>query len=510
MSLLSNVRIAPWQYWVCAAILILASTGQLKAEPESSPVSEPASTTDSSPVLGPTPESLPSAADGAANNALSQEDAAATPAAPASLFREAATEEQNQAEETEKRRERSLLQAQNMQAAADVFSRITYERTQTNAEALYSGVGGVPQALNPLYAVPATAESTGFRLGAATVRPILSAGLHYGSTSDNLDRGSNGFYGSLSPAFAVTLGEPATGRLLNMEYTGSLTFGAEDGERVRYDQSLAGGGTLSFTKLTLGFGVNLSQLTGSDRDFGGQDVDRVLLGLSLNASYTYSEKTNFSTSLSVPIRLFSQGDSSGGVSGAGFINYVYSPLTTIGVGVKIGMVEVERNDTQVYEQLLMRLTYVATGKLTFSGTGGVEFRDTGATEEVSPVFGLGLAWAIREGTTLSLNGERRILNSAAQSGANYTDTSVSVSAAQRLGQYLQLTATMGYENAEYMSAAKGVSTNRSDHQVISQGALSYHFRDRWILTGIISYSKNFSNQRPYDAFQNSLQISYVF
>ena len=193
-----------------------------------------------------------------------------------------------------------------------------------------------------------------------------------------------------------------------------------------------------------------------------------------------------------------------------FANYVISPLTTVGLGFGVGTIQVQDGPSQVYEQALVRLTYTLTAKLSFQGTFGGEFLNSGHTEQITPVYGLGLAYAVREGTTLSLNSERRILNSAAIAGADYTDNSVSVTITQRVGDRLQLTGTAGYDNASYTGVASSVSTNRRDHQLILQGAVSGRFREHWLLTPTVSYSKDFSNQNSFETLQATLQLSYVF
>ena len=426
------------------------------------------------------------------------------------LFSPELPEELDPAIEAAKRRDEALLQAQNTQAAADAFSRATFQRTETNAETVFNGIGGVPVGLNPLFAAPGVADSQGFRLGPFSIHPIVSAGLNYESTTGSRTQGSSGFYGTISPAFTLTLGEPATGRSVNMVYAGSLSLGSNTADREPYEQTFSLNGSLNFTKLNIGVGLDYSQLSGADRDAGGQNVNRNLIGFSFNASYAYSDKTSFSATLSAPLRLFGEGSSSEGVNSTAFVNYAYSPLTTLGVGFGLGTVEVEGGDTQVFEQILGRLTYTLTQKISFSGTVGYEFRDAGSTEEITPVFGLGLTWAIREGTALTLSGQRSIENSAAQAGTNYTDTSLTASISQRLGDFIQFSGTVGYENASYTGVESGVSSNRNDNQLILQAALSTRVKDHWTVTGTVSYAKDFSNQDSFKTVQTSLQLSYVF
>lgn len=424
------------------------------------------------------------------------------------LFRSAADDEQTQADNARKARENALLRAASTQAASDALSRVTFARAETNAEVLFNGVGGVPQALNPLFAAAGFDSTQGFQVGPFAIHPILSTGLNYSTTGGN--NGSSGFYGSLSPAFTLTLGEPATGRTVSMQYTGSLTYGSESAGTQAYTQSFTVNGSFNFVKLNLGFGLDFSQLSGSDRDYGGQNVSRQIIGLTLSPSYTYSEKTSFTASLSVPIRLFGQGESSEGVNATGFVNYAYSPVTTVGFGAGFGTLQVEEGASQVFEQALFRLTYLLNTKLSFNGTAGYEFLDAGSKEQITPTFGLGLSFSVREGTSVSLSGERRILNSAALEGVNYTDTSISVTLSQRLGDFVQFTGTIGYENAEYTGVEEGASSDRTDNQLTLQAGISYHFAQHWLVSGSFSYNKDFSNQAAFESSQSTLQVSYVF
>ena len=61
-----------------------------------------------------------------------------------------------------------------------------------------------------------------------------------------------------------------------------------------------------------------------------------------------------------------------------------------------------------------------------------------------------------------------------------------------------------------MGTASGFGSNRSDNQITLQTAISYHFNSHWLVSGIVSYSKDFSNQAAFESLQNSLQLSYVF
>ena len=233
--------------------------------------------------------------------------------------------------------------------------------------------------------------------------------------------------------------------------------------------------------------------------------------------------------MSAPIRLYDEGDSSEGVTLQAFVDHVYSPLTTVGVGLGLGTLVVEGR-TQLFEQLLAHANYAPNPKFSLNTTLGYEFRDAGKSEEITPIFTLGIAWTPRDGTSFALSGERGIFGSAAVSGANFSTTSVSLSANQRLGQYFEATVSAGYNYEDYETASSQVTGGRSDQYFLLKAGLSAHLSSRWSVSLSASYSQLMSSVDQSSAllasedkasflrhggdtihiFQTNLQLGYAF
>lgn len=370
------------------------------------------------------------------------------------------------------------------------------EQAGGNDDMLFTGLGGMPRPLTSPYLYSDLSTTGGFHRGEFTLNASVSTGFNYFSASgDQPGSSTTQFYATISPEIDLSLGEPATGKIINFQYFGSLSLGNTDGRATPYDQSFALRGVLTLTKLTLGVGLTLSEFAGGDRDFGGQDVNRELLSLALTGNYQYSVKINLESDLTVPVRLFGEGDNSQGVTSTSFLNYDYTPLTTFGAGFAVGAVGVEHNQTQTFEQLLGRITYTNNGFLIVNGTVGVEFRDTEAKEEINPIFGIGATYQLREGTTLALTSERRVFNSAADSGDNYISTNVALTATQRLGDRWTATGSLGYENANYdnVSNRRNAAPGRNDDYLILQGGLNAKLGSRVSASALVSYGNNQSN-----------------
>ncbi len=383
---------------------------------------------------------------------------------------------------------------------------------QSNDEMLFTGLGSMPRPMTSPYLSDLTVPADGFRRGDFSLNTAVSLGFNYLSThGDQKGVSETQFFASISPEIDLTLGEPATGRLLTVQYFGSLVVGDTDGRQTPYDQSFALRGIFTATKLTLGVGLQVTEFSGGDRDFGGRSVNRGLVSLALTGSYQYSEKTSLESDLTVPVRIFQLGDNSTGVTSTNFLNYAYSPVTTIGVGFAVGALTVSNNSTQVYEQALTHIIYNG-GPLVFNGTLGIEFRDTGHREEINPILGLGATWQFREGTTLSLTGERRVFNSAALSGDNYISSDVALTLTQRLGDRVQTTASIGYENAAYDNAndRRNVFSSREDNYFVIQGGVVAKLGHRWSASALATYGNNQSNGYAVNYFHTLVQITFAY
>ena len=357
----------------------------------------------------------------------------------------------------------------------------------SNGESLFSGLGGVPNPLSARYLSPSFDRRFGFVIGPAWVQPSLDVGAVYraqrgGAADGNYDDA----YLTITPSVTLLLGTPETGHSLTLQYQGVLSLGQTEG-RGSYDQNLNVNGSYNFTRLTLSAGLQASQLSGADQDFSGDNADRLLLSVSGHAAYQYSEKTGVDFTLSVPVRLYQQGDSSEGVNSQTFVNYLYSPLTTVGVGFGLGTLDVAGR-TQVFEQALLRLGYTPSPRLSFDTTVGYEFRQTDASEENTPIFRLGVAWQPQDGTSIGLSGERGVYNSAALSSTNYTTTSISLTATQRIGRYLEASASMGYNDDSYESAGGGKDYGRDEEYYLVQAGLAIHLGLQWRIVLNTSYS----------------------
>ena len=153
---------------------------------------------------------------------------------------------------------------------------------------------------------------------------------------------------------------------------------------------------------------------------------------------------------------------------------------TVGLGATAGyVIQSDPAPDEFYQQVNLRLSYSATGKLTFAGTAGIEFRETSGVSgtDVNPVFDLSINYAPFDGTALSLAATRRVATSAVLTGENLDSTGFTLTASQRFFQRAYARLSFGYTHSGYTPSGRGVSSNRSDDYYFVQPALDYRIRD---------------------------------
>ena len=221
---------------------------------------------------------------------------------------------------------------------------------------------------------------------------------------------------------------------LQFAYSPSLFLYTERSEDDAFQQLVHLEAQYRFSRLTLNLAEDIQILDGTNLDTtsnNGTINERVNLDVSgrsrvnifttkLDASYYLAGKTFLSSQVGASIYDYTSLISSESISASLFINYIYGPKLTIGVGGGGGYTFVEGTaPDQTSEQISARFTYDLSGKVSVSGSGGVEFRQFEGNSRgtyTSPVFELGYNYKPFDGTTLSLKASRHVQSSAVLAG----------------------------------------------------------------------------------------------
>lgn len=236
-----------------------------------------------------------------------------------------------------------------------------------------------------------------------------------------------------------------------------------------------------------------------------------------NLSYDLTGKTFLSGGLTFTAYDYESLISSEMLSGNLFVNYNYSPKLIVGLGGTAGYNWVDgTNPDQSFEQINVRATYQATGKLSLNASGGVEFRqfedDLRGGAYVSPVYEIGVTYQPFDGTTINLHGSRRTLNSAVLLAQDYASTNITFSARQRFLHRTYLGFTAGYENSDYFGTVDLVDSSRSDNYFFLQASVDVTITRFWTAGVYYLHRQNDSSSENFSFYDNQfgLRTSLTF
>lgn len=334
------------------------------------------------------------------------------------------------------------------------------------------------------------------------------------------------FYFSIEPNISLGFGdtEGRTENYIRLDYLPAVFIFMDHDENNSLQHVFRLDGQYRVNRLTLTLSQMIQIMDGVDvqtQDSTGgldQQVNLDVAGRTrfniysthLNAAYYVSGKTFLSAGLDYTDTHYSSLISSRVVSGNFFVNYDYSSKLVVGLGGTAGFNEVDDpNPDQDFEQINLRLSYQATGKLNFAATGGVEFRhfehDLQDTH-VAPIFELGANYTPFDGTKISLTANSRILNSAVLVAQNYMVTNITVGLQQRFFQRVYFGFNGGYEHSDYFSTVDAPGASRDDDYFFVQPSIAVSVTRFWTVGAYYLRRVNSSSFDSFDFHDNQVGL----
>ena len=154
----------------------------------------------------------------------------------------------------------------------------------------------------------------------------------------------------------------------------------------------------------------------------------------------------------------------------GDLSYMHQPAnmpkTGVGVGVRHGKYDTVANPDVTFWEPSLRLSYLASAKTSFDGRIGYSFQDYNGGA-IGPdgefTFAFGSNWSITERTRLRVEGYRGFNPSYVSPGQSFNATGVRGQLNYAVPFWLlNLSAYLGYEQADYYATLVGSATNRRD------------------------------------------------
>lgn len=395
--------------------------------------------------------------------------------------------------------------------------------------------------LNPPLPVASTPSESTESVPATVIDSGIPRRFHYalhlsirGVYDDNINltpvNPVSDFYISIEPGVTLGFGdtEGRTENYIRLDYLPAFFLFTDHSENNSLNHVFRLDGQYRVNRLTLTLTQMVQIMDGVDvqgtNSEGGlnQQVNLDVAGRTefdiytthFNAAYYIAGKTFLSAGGDLSVTEYPSLISSHVISGNFFVNYDYSPKLVVGLGGVVGYEEVdEPSPDQNFEQINVRLSYQATGKLTFTATGGVEFRhfEGDMTDtHVSPVVDIGLQYAPFDGTRISLTATNRVQNSAVLTAQNYVVSNITLGIQQRLFQRLFIGFNGGYENSDYFSTVGATGPSRNDDYFFVEPSVALSVTRYWTVGAYYLHRENSSSFANFSFHDNQVGIRSTF
>jgi Putative beta-barrel porin 2 len=243
-------------------------------------------------------------------------------------------------------------------------------------------------------------------------------------------------------------------------------------------------GQKRWARTALGADLRFQQISGSTVELSDR-VGRQVASGKIMAAYGWTEKLKIDTSLHYTSTQFQEAgfNDSEEISHETFVEYLATVKTRLAAGFGWGQLNVDGplGGSQDFQRALIRLTTDVGGKLSFNARGGMEFRQFESGGSQTPIFGIGIEWKPKEGTSFRLDATRSVEASGSASGSNVTRTGLVIGARQRLGSRFTLGLDAGWDTYSYSVATAGLAAQaaQGNDSFFIRPSLSYQLRDDW-------------------------------
>jgi hypothetical protein len=239
---------------------------------------------------------------------------------------------------------------------------------------------------------------------------------------------------------------------------------------------------------------------------------------TLKAEMAYSTKLDFVAAVK---QEFISYDEPGYTNSREWYGEVYglyhiAPRLAIGLGPRIGYLNLNMAPDETFQQLLARANYTVSDKFTVQGVVGGEDRQydaAGRSDSLSPIFEFSGSYQPSTETTVSFNAARHFLPSYNLLGENYIATNVNLAASQRFFDHYYFDLIAGFENDDYQLVSSGATgPARNDNYFFINPSL--HWKPNGWLDVATFYKHEEDNSNflvfSYDANQVGVSCSAIY
>ena len=324
----------------------------------------------------------------------------------------------------------------------------------------------------------------------------------------------------ITPNVVFVKGDPtaANSNYLKIEARPTFLFYAKNSGQNTIDQYEDGAYQYNFTRLTLGIEQRYEHLSTANIDIGNL-AQRDIYTTLISSDYNYNDALSIKTSASQRITDY---DATPGTTITdttewtinSYALYQITPKIALGVGPRIGFVDIQGAPNQTHEDLLFHANYDAGSKISFGLSAGIEdlqYEDQNNENHFLPIFRLSGVYQPFDGTMLTASGFRETLVSYSLFGQNYIDTSIQADFRQRFLNKYYFTLSAGYTDDAYQPGSTNVTGQlRQDDYFYGGAGVEWDPNDYLKFAARFKYSDNSSNFNDFSFTDNRITVQATF
>ena len=317
------------------------------------------------------------------------------------------------------------------------------------------------------------------------------------------------FIFNATPGFTVSTGDyyEKTNNFLIVDYSPNFQFFRRYNKNNAINQEADVTGQYHLSKLTFGLTHRFEKVTEGVVDVGAR-VERTVNTTEFKTNYRLAKKTTADVNLkqtltdypTITARQWENED---------YLNYEVLSRMTVGVGGKLGYLQIKNQHQQTFEQALARVQYRLSGKTELTASFGPEWRQFGhgVTRDLRPVGSLGRYYAPQDNTRITVGINRSEEISVSLLGQNYTATSAGARVFQKLFTKGVLTVGGGYQRVGFHAAGLAAPPARRDDDFwYGLAGFDWNFDRHWTVGVLYQHRENASSLPQFSFLNNQVSV----
>jgi len=260
---------------------------------------------------------------------------------------------------------------------------------------------------------------------------------------------------------------------------------------------------------------DFAKVEGADRDIGNR-TEVLSQNTIIRGEYELTRKIRFYGDANQRLRYYDNQNDRHNWHLGGFLMYQVLPKTKIGLGTKVGWVDIQNSPNQTYQQALGRIIWEPTGKLTVDARFGADFREfhqlNARGSRVSPAGSLELRWDPLAKTMASLTAYYNVEGSSFINNSNFDAVGIQAKIRQNFSEKVSAILQGGYENADYYATTNNFTSNREDDYGFVRGSIIWEPYEWLSVEPFYRFSTNDSSiaTSSFDRHQTGVQATLTY